>query len=248
MGYKSVSYRVADNCFEVTLNIKIIPPTERESKDAMMQRLKQEYPKFTEVDLLQIVNKEQKKLDDLDDKLINKIDAVGPLLADKLNKVYGGKSCCCIKFLVNTSQSTSPKYILKDHLGVQIVNTQDKNREGEVDTIGTGNMLYMTSAGLLNDKTFPHEMGHLFGLHHPNYFAATAADRARAGLSDDRSFKRVIKNHEERSIKWHGLENLGYDHDNKISIDPDKNIMGYGKGLEVNCEQINAMINNIKTR
>ena len=185
----------------------------------------------------------------LDDAL----DEFSKAMSKQLNDVYGGKKRCCISFSVRFLQAASREYVINDanRLGL-FVNDSPKSEEGGAIAIG-GRYVNVDSGGLLNGHLFPHEMGHLFGLLHPDVRDMTEAEitRLKEAKYDEQEL-RDIKSGKE-SIGLNLIRALiesreGYIHHNPLVLNPDDNVMSWGDSKTSTCEQVSTIIKNIKSR
>jgi RHS repeat-associated protein len=183
--------------------------------------------------------------------LIDDIDSLGKMLTKQLNEVFSGKECCCIRFAIKLTQATSLESLLESDNGINV--EESTGSEGEVDSIEGKNIESISSTGLLNGRTFPHEVGHLLNLRHPHPQDIT--DAQISNLVKHR-YSRATLERIRDGEKGPGINVIsklmmkdGYDPENEIrDIDPEKNIMSWGTGKDVNCDQINQMIESVKKR
>jgi hypothetical protein len=178
-------------------------------------------------------------------KLLNDGDgALDKNLSDNLNKVFGNNGNCCIKFNFKTSQGGKQKDEDKDRDDRYriVVTFNPSGGNGEAD-IG-GRVMSIDSGALLGGPTFPHEVGHLLGLRHPNGSQITDADIAKNHVGKDILDHWRKKDHQFTPMQYV----MGYDPDNPLTLDDaSTNIMrGVDGGSTASCCQINAIKNFVE--
>ena len=182
-------------------------------------------------------------------QLIDKIDESEKKLSTLLNDVYGKKECCCFNFIVKLSQAASLKSLTEEQHGILVI--PKKGAEAQGDDVPAKTVVF-DSDGLFNKKTFPHEIGHVLGLRHPNLKDASEAQRnAVIGKGDGIKLSKkdiddAIAGESDiamEKIVYPLITHHGYDMKNNLIINYDDNIMSWNPdGFNVTCEQLKEIL------
>lgn len=237
LGMSVVGEVTSSGCYKITLKMKafiVSPPTKGE---IAAQFKKDHSGTLDDPSLSEAAQKHEantlKNYDRLGDLLYKNIVELERQLTKKLNDVYGGKDCCCIEFVVDLSQGHDRKHLQENEDFLEM-DWREEGRKGRGHMLGHG---VFGGLGLLDDKTFPHEVGHKLGLRHPHPLDMTEAEKKEyggGGLVADPQLNAVYRQ-------------FGFDENNALrGIDSAKNVMGYGDGVEVTCEQLKAIKSNVE--